>query len=86
MARWQFQDAKSRLSELVRKATSEGPQEITLHGKPAVVVLSTEMFEKLTGKSKKPGLVEFLNNSPLKGLNIEFERDRSPSRDDVDLG
>ena len=40
MVRWQIQEAKNRLSELVRKARTEGPQMITLHGRDAVVVLA----------------------------------------------
>ncbi len=39
-AKWQLQDAKNRLSEVVRKARSEGPQVITLHGADAAVVIS----------------------------------------------
>jgi prevent-host-death family protein len=40
MVRWQIQEAKNTLSELVRKARNEGPQMITLHGRDAVVVVS----------------------------------------------
>lgn len=39
MSSWQLQDAKARLSEVVKKAAQEGPQHITLHGQPAAVVL-----------------------------------------------
>ena len=48
MIRWQLQDAKNRLSELVRKAREEGPQVITLHGRDAVVVMSANEFGKLS--------------------------------------
>ena len=37
---WQLQEAKSRLSQVVDHALREGPQTITLRGKPAVVVVS----------------------------------------------
>ena len=40
MSSWQLQEAKARLSELVKSAEHEGPQEITVHGRPAAVVLS----------------------------------------------
>lgn len=86
MTRWQLQDAKARLSELVKKATTEGPQEITVHGKPAVVVLSQAEFENLTarktGAKETPNLVDFLLNSPLRELDLEFERDKSLCRDE----
>ena len=81
MASWQLQDAKARLSELVKKAATEGPQEITVHGKPAVVVLSSAEFEKLKGGKQEQSIVDFLLNSPLKGLDIDFERDKSLTRD-----
>jgi len=37
---WKMRDAKSRLSELLKSAQREGPQIITVHGKPTAVVLS----------------------------------------------
>ncbi|NBT97438.1 MAG: type II toxin-antitoxin system prevent-host-death family antitoxin [Methylocystaceae bacterium] len=30
---WPLQDAKARFSELVRRACSEGPQHVTVHGR-----------------------------------------------------
>lgn len=82
MNTWQLQDAKAHLSELVKKASSGAPQEITLRGKPAVVVLSTQQYEKL--KQPKPKLVSFLRQSPLMNIDIELNRDKSTMRD-VDL-
>jgi len=75
--RWQLQDAKARLSELVRKA-ADGPQEITLHGRPAAVVLSIGDYTRL--KAKRPSLVEFLRASPLAGTELPIVRDKSPVR------
>ena len=42
MRHWQMQEAKAKLSEVIKDAEREGPQEITLHGKPVAVVLSRE--------------------------------------------
>ena len=36
---WQVQEAKSRFSELLDRAASEGPQTITRHGKPVARVV-----------------------------------------------
>mgnify|MGYP001575300947 FL=1 len=47
-AKWQLQEAKNRLSEVVRKARSEGPQVITLHGSDAAVVISARDFGRLS--------------------------------------
>jgi len=88
MTQWQLQAAKTHLSEVLQKAASSGPQEITVHGKPKAVVLSIEDYQKLTapkGKKAKPqSFVEFLRASPFYGLDLEIERDRSGPRD-IDL-
>ena len=80
MQSWQMQEANARLSELVKRAESEGPQDITLQGKLEAVVLSRASFETLSGN--KQSLVEFMRQSPLYGLDeIEFERDQSTTCD-----
>jgi prevent-host-death family protein len=35
---WSLQEAKAKFSEVVRRAQTEGPQEITLHGKHVVTI------------------------------------------------
>jgi prevent-host-death family protein len=78
---WQVQTAKARFSEVFRKARTEGPQRITRQGKEAVVMVAEEQYERLIGKSRQPqNLVEFLRNSPLRGLDLDLTRDRSPAR------
>ena len=86
MPQWQLQTAKSRLSELLQKAATQGPQEITVHGKPKAVVLSFEDYQRLTSTPKKTGkdFIAFLRTSPLYGLDLEFERDKSLPRE-IDL-
>lgn len=81
MKTWQLQNAKAHLSKLIKNAFDE-PQEITLHGEPAVVVLSIEAYKKL--KKPRQKLAVFLKQSPLAGINIKFQRDKSTMRD-VDL-
>lgn len=79
MRRWQMQDAKARLSELVKLAETEGPQDITVHGKSVAVVVARETFDRLSGSGES--LLEFMRRSPLYGRDdIEFVRDRSPPR------
>lgn len=82
MAVWQLQQAKAQLSEVVKMALETEPQQITLHGKPAVVVLSQEDYDLLT-KSQE-SLVDLMRRSPFVGENLKFERDRSLTRD-IDL-
>lgn len=80
MQSWQMQSAKARFSELVKHAAQEGPQEITLHGRSVAVVVSRELFDRLSGNEQS--LVDFMRASPLQGRDdIEFERDRSLPRE-----
>jgi antitoxin Phd len=83
MHAWALQDAKARLSELVRLAMEHEPQEITLRGEPAVVVLSREDYDRMT--QRRESLVEFMRRSPLYGADdVDFPRDRSLTRE-IDL-
>jgi prevent-host-death family protein len=78
MSSWSLQNAKARLSELIERALVEGPQQIAVGGEPAVVVIAKKEYDRLV--APKPGLVEFLQNSPLAGLSLDLKRDRSPPR------
>jgi antitoxin Phd len=78
VARWQLQDAKNRLSELVRKARDEGPQVITLHGRDAAVVVSARDYAR-TAKPKE-SLAEFVRRSPLAGTQLDVGRSRDTGR------
>lgn len=51
---WQLQDAKARLSELLDKAQSEGPQIVTRRGKETVVVVSVETWRDLEKRARPP--------------------------------
>jgi len=76
---WQMQEAKARLSEVVKCAESEGPQNITLHGQSVAVVVSRSMFDRLTGNEHS--LVDFMRRSPLvEADDITLERNTSLTR------
>jgi len=76
---WQLQEAKNKFSNLVERAQKEGPQVVTKHGKEAVVVLSADDFRKLT--RPKTNLRQFLQKSPLAGIELDISRDKSAPRD-----
>ena len=78
---WPLQDVKARLSEVIR-ASAKGPQFVSVRGKEEAVVISKEEYERLSGKKKN--FIDFINESPFKGLNLVIERDQSAPRD-VDL-
>jgi prevent-host-death family protein len=44
---WTLQDAKNRFSAVVEAALAGRPQEVTRRGRPAVVVLAAEEYERL---------------------------------------
>jgi len=81
MQTWQMQEAKARLSEVVKRAEVDGPQDITLHGRSVAVVLSRAAFERLSGQGAS--VVDFMQASPLVGLDeqLVFERDPSLTRE-----
>lgn len=76
--KWQLQEAKNQLSELVRKARSEGPQVITLHGNDAAVVVSAKDYGRLSRPRGK--LVDFFRKSPLIGVELDLARDKDTGR------
>lgn len=69
--RWQTNEAKSRLSELIQVAKTEGPQGITRHGADIAVVLSVEDFHRL--EAARPDFRDYL----LSGAKVDaFDIDR----------
>ena len=78
---WRLQDAKARFSEVVRLAHSEGPQHVTLHGRDAVVVVDAEEFLRLKGERTGQLLIDALQASPHRDIEIETRRSAMPVRD-----
>ena len=71
---WQLKEAKNKLSEVVNRALSSGPQEITKHGKKAAVVLSYKNYQRLK-KTQGGSLVEFFRRSPIAGMDFKRTKD-----------
>ena len=78
---WQLQDAKNKLSEVITRALTQGPQLITKHGEKTVVVVAYSEYEKLRKSQVK--LSEFFHTSPLAG--VDLTRDKSLPREDIEL-
>ena len=81
---WPLQDAKARFSELVRRANSEGPQHVTVHGREEVVVISAAQYRRLKGEKTGAALIAALQASPHRDIDIEPARHPMPARP-VDL-
>lgn len=77
---WSIQDAKNRFSEVVEAARRK-PQTVTKHGKPAVVVVAADEYERLRKLQhlKAPTFAEMLLAMPQG--DIDFERLKATPRD-----
>ena len=62
MNEWPLQDAKNKFSAVVDAAVAGAPQRVTRRGKPVVVVLAVEEYERLCHmeKAKAPTFVDLL--------------------------
>lgn len=77
---WSVQDAKNRFSEVVEAARRK-PQTVTKHGKPAVVIVAADEYERLRKlqQLKAPSFAELLLAVP-RG-DVQFERIPAKPRD-----
>ncbi|HEX4724747.1 MAG TPA: type II toxin-antitoxin system Phd/YefM family antitoxin [Pseudonocardiaceae bacterium] len=67
---WQLQEAKQRFSELIRSATSDGPQFVTRHGEEVAVVIDIGEYRRLRGGDD---FKAFLRAAP----DVDLDTDRS---------
>ena len=72
---WTVATAKARLSEVIDRARTHGPQMITRNGRPAVVVVDVEEWER---RAQRAGtLADFFARSPLREVP-ELSIERAP--------
>jgi hypothetical protein len=65
-----------------RREANEVPQLITRRGKDGVAVIQVEQFDRVVARARQPkSLVQFFRESPLVGVELEFERDNDTGRD-----
>jgi len=77
---WKLQDAKARFSEVVRRARSGKPQQITVHGRQAVILVDPERFEIRPKPPNDQTLAGFIERSkkyrgaapPLQRFKVKF--------------
>lgn len=74
---WRLQDAKDKLSEVVR-AAQEKPQVILVRGEEKAVVVSAQRYRELTTSSGS--LVSFLQASPWAEVDLDVERSKDTGR------
>lgn len=77
MKEWILQDAKAQFSGLVNDCLTEGPQFVSKHGKPAIVVISQSHYEKLI--APRSTLKDFFRSAPR--AELDLTRDKDPGRE-----
>lgn len=78
---WSLQDAKARLSEVIRLAQTEGPQLVTVHGKSAVTISAVQQDDKPQKKLTGKDLWDALSAGPAFDFELEPRPIHAPSRD-----
>ncbi|MBI3375197.1 MAG: type II toxin-antitoxin system Phd/YefM family antitoxin [Betaproteobacteria bacterium] len=79
-ASWPLQKAKNQFSQVVERAMTEGPQTVTRHGKPVVVVSAVAGKQKAKRRrAKARRLLALLRSCPV-DLTGVVRRDRSVAR------
>ncbi len=79
---WQLQTAKAQFSQVVKQAMNTGPQLVTKAGKPAVYIVSAELFEsELLGDRLDRKSILFA--SPHRDTTLDLDRARDEGREVV---
>lgn len=75
-ATWKLEDAKAKFSEVVRRAHDQGPQYVTVRGKPTVAIVDIAELERwMPAPPDRVPLVDFLESLALENLDLTRERD-----------
>jgi prevent-host-death family protein len=80
---WQLQEAKNKLSRVIEDAIHRGPQIITRRGTEVAIVISMDEYREMM--AHKGTLIEFFRRSPLVGVDLDLNRDKSSIRPNVEL-
>lgn len=78
MDKWQVRDAKTRLSELLERARTDGPQTITRHGIEHAVVLSIEDYRTLAAW-KSDFKAHLLSGPKVDEFTVDRDPDTGPA-------
>jgi prevent-host-death family protein len=76
---WQLQEAKGNFSQLIKRAAGGDAQTVTVHGKPAAVVISAEEYARLTRRRGK--LSSALLRPDLAAEDMDISRSRDTGRE-----
>lgn len=79
--RWTLRDAKAKLSEVIKRVHSDGPQRVSVRGEREVVIVAAEEYRRLKGEQSGQALIDALTSSPLRDVDFDREPYRAPVRD-----
>lgn len=79
--KWNLAEAKDRLSEVIRRAETEGPQPISVRGREAVVVISAEAYRRLQRPGAPRDFKEWLLSPGPSLEGVDLKRDSGPARE-----
>ena len=75
---WALQDAKNRFSEVIDMSLRDGPQIVTRHGTPVVVIMAVSDYQK--EQQHQESLVQFFQKSPLHNIELDITRNQDTGR------
>jgi antitoxin Phd len=81
---WQLQEAKAQFSHVVKMAKTQGPQSVTVRGIEEIIIIAKTDFDRLT-KPKSNSIFKFFQNSPLRGMDLDFSRATQERSRDIEL-
>lgn len=79
--RWTLRDAKAKLSEVIKRAHSDGPQHVSVRGEREVVIVTAEEYRRLKGGHSGQALIDALADSPLRDVDFDRAPYHAPIRD-----
>jgi len=72
--KWQLQEAKNKLSEVVRRARDEGPQVVTLRGEDVAVVVDARTFSSPSeGMSQGDAILRSMRQWGAENADVELD-------------
>lgn len=77
MNTWPLDEASTKLGDLIREAEEHGPQAISVRGREAAVLVSTEEYRRL--KAPRRSMLKFLQESPLADPDLDLGREDAAS-------
>ena len=78
---WPLQEAKAKFSELLRRAKEDGPQVVTVHGKPFASIVAIDLDHPTEDNETGQIIVDAFKKCPVKDFEIPRVRDFGPFRE-----